>query len=109
MDGFRVDPEFLRAHGARVGVLSGEAGLAANAVSSVGLGDGAFGVLCSFMVVPLSVMDVPATAMCRRVQGVLEQSAGGLRMLADEFESADIAAAKKFDEVRVGLDSFVTY
>jgi hypothetical protein len=83
------DFDVLREHARRVEQLGDDVGEAASAVRSLGLGDGAFGLLCSFLVGPAVVITSAAAGMIGDSDALLQRTGAQLRGLAadgEEFE-----------------------
>jgi len=85
------DFDVLREHARRVEQVGDDVGEAASAVRSLRLGDGAFGLLCSFLVAPAGVITSAAAKMIGDSDALLQRTGRQLRETArdgEEFENA---------------------
>ena len=94
------DFDVLREHAHRVEQLGDDVGEAASAVRSQGMGDGAFGLLCSFLVAPAVMITSVAAGMIGDSEALLQRTSMQLRGLAhdgEEFELGVVDALKALD------------
>jgi len=94
------DFDVLREHARRVEQLGDDVAEAASAVRSLGLGDGAFGLLCSFLVTPAVMITSAAAGMIADSEALLQRTGSQLRGLArdgEEFELGVVDALRTMD------------
>ena len=72
----KVEPAVLRAHAAKVADISEGVASAKSASAATDLGGGAFGILCSFMVPPLSAVKTVADLAIDAAAGAVEKTVG---------------------------------
>ena len=100
-----IDPGRVAGHAGRVKQVADTADQAASAASGMDLGGGAFGVLCSFMVMPLSLLSAPAQAMLNAAASTVRGAGEGIGAAGALFETTDHDLATVFDQVRQELGS----
>ncbi|REC98258.1 excreted virulence factor EspC (type VII ESX diderm) [Microbacterium sp. AG157] len=82
----RVDVELLHQHAGLVDQLASDAAQALSAVQSVNLSGGAFGLLCSWMVPPVSSVSQAVGSAIQQGGDAIERSASQLRDAAGDFQ-----------------------
>ena len=83
-----IDPDGLHAHASNIDYLGDRVGLAEQAAAAT-VGDGAFGVLCSFLGMALDALAGPAQAALGKAEACLDRQAANLREAARLVEQGD--------------------
>ncbi|MDT0116618.1 type VII secretion target [Microbacterium sp. PRF11] len=99
-DAISVDVELLHQHAGLVSQLASDANQALSAVQSVNLSGGAFGLLCSWMVPPVSMVSQAVGSTIQQGGEVIERSATQIRAAAEDFqryEESVIDAVRSLD------------
>ena len=86
-DKISIDPDRLRTHAGRVEQVAGDVGVARDAAGSINLGGGAFGLMCSFLVAPTSIVSTMAQAALASAESMVQRSAREVRGVATDFEA----------------------
>lgn len=87
MSHISIDADVMRQHAARIEQLSADAAEAAAALRSVPLGGGAFGLLCAWIVPPISVVAGAVSAHINGAEDILERTGEELRGAVSDFET----------------------
>lgn len=95
----KVEPAVLRAHAAKVADISDGVASAKSASAATDLGGGAFGILCSFMVPPLSAVKTVADLAIDAAAGAVEKTVGDLKAVADSYEGADAVNSQTINQI----------
>jgi hypothetical protein len=93
---FEVLPEELAAHAGHVGGLSDRLNTALDAANAVSMGDGAYGVLCSFLppiINPVTTSGTDAIGAAVEGMGVTSDE---IRGAVSSYEASDEANARPF-------------
>jgi len=83
-----IDPDGLRAHASNIDYLGDQVGFAEQAAAAT-VGDGAFGVLCSFLGVALDALAGPAQVALGKAGACLHRQASNLNTAAGMVERGD--------------------
>lgn len=95
-----VEVEQLRSHAARVDRVGDQIGEATAAVNSMDLNGGAFGVLCSFLVAPASLVTTAGASMIRDCEELMRRTKSQLEVFAKAVEEQDQATADHLNKTR---------
>jgi len=82
-----IDTDLLRTHAARVDATADGIAEAVSAARSLNLADGAFGLLCAFMVPPIGMVAQVATTALDSAQNWVDTSASQVRAAATDFDT----------------------
>lgn len=85
-DKIAIDSEMLSAHAGRVDAVASGVDLALSAASSINLGGGAFGLMCSFLVMPTMAVSAMAVNSISSAGEMVTRSAKEVRGMALDFE-----------------------
>ena len=89
MSEISVDAAALRAQATAVEGIAGNVDYARDAVGSMNLGGGAFGLMCSFLVAPAMAVTMIAAETMAETSRMLRREADALRETADDFEQQE--------------------
>ena len=95
----KVEPSVLRSHAAKVAEISDGVASAKSASGATNLAGGAFGIMCSFMVPPLSAVKGVADLVIDSAAGAIEETVGDLKDVADSYEDTDVANSKALNDI----------
>lgn len=98
--GFAVDAEALQVHAQHLDSIAADAALAADAADHVDLGDGAFGLLCSFLPPVVNDAEVSTGDSVRAVHETVQAAADGVRAMARDYADTD-------DRARTAVDTLL--
>jgi len=84
-----IDPDLMRTHAGRVEQVAGDVGMARDAAGSINLGGGAFGLMCNFLVPPVSIVSAMAQAALSSAEGMVQRSAREVRGIVKDFEATE--------------------
>lgn len=104
MDALNISPEQLRQQAADAEAGAASIATAQSAVSSVTLDYGAFGVMCSFLVMPALGVTLVAGSLMGEAKSMLEREAQALRDAADDFVACDETCEQQLAQVDTGYD-----
>lgn len=96
----RIDADLIQQHASRVERLTSDAAEAADAIRSINLSGGAFGVLCAWMVPPISVVSGVVSAAIEGGEDLIGRTATELRAALrefDEHEQSVIAVVRRIE------------
>ena len=99
-----VDFDTLRQHAKRVGMVEDGVRLAENAAGSLNLSGGAFGVMCSFLVTPATLVSGVAMSAISSSAGMLQRAQKEIRAVASEFEDLEQEIVTAYRQLEGGLD-----
>lgn len=99
----RVDVELLHQHAGLVQQLTSDASQALAAVRSINLSGGAFGVLCSWLVPPVSVVSQAVASAIQEGGATIDGMAQQIREVADEFRSYEETVINVVHDLERGL------
>jgi hypothetical protein len=85
--------------------LASDAAEAASALQSVNLGGGAFGVLCAWIVPPVSLVSSAVAQHISAAEGVLERTGEEMRSAVTDFETYEQAVTQATETIESGLGS----
>ena len=88
-DELTVSGDVLRQHSARVDQVAGEVATAQAAADTTELGNGAFGLLCSFLPLFIAQTDSAAREAIASVHDALDAVVSELGSMATSFEATD--------------------
>lgn len=91
MDGFDVDTDDLRSHASDLHTISTDIANAAQAGGITMMQDGAFGILCSFLIPPAIAVQSACTAVIAAAAGSVDATAGVVRSVADGYDAIEDA------------------
>lgn len=103
-DQIALDFDTGRQHAARVGTVIDGVRLAENAASSLNLGGGAFGVMCSFLVTPATLISDVAIGTISSAAAMLERAQTELRGMVADFEEQEQDFAGRYRQIQGQLD-----
>ncbi len=84
-----VDWGVLNAHAGRVRQVAADTRLACDAAASLNLGGGAFGIMCAFLVPPLSVVSSLAQHALNSAAAAVERSATEVAAMGGDFRELE--------------------
>ncbi|WP_030142866.1 hypothetical protein [Mycetocola saprophilus] len=84
-----IDMAMLRQHAGRVSQVGREVSEAASAAGSQNMGDGAFGVMCAFLVPPATMITDAITQTIRDAAQALDRTAAEVRQVAADVEQRE--------------------
>jgi len=84
-----LDFDILTTQASKVDQVGDDIGLAAQAVRSMNLGGGAFGVLCSFLVPPAQLVTTVAGTMIADCESLLHRTGTQLRKAAADAQERE--------------------
>lgn len=90
----RFDVDTMRQHASRVDQLGDDVRLAVEAIRSVNLSGGAFGLMCAFMIPPVAAVSTVVAAAIGAEQDLVYRTAAELRMVAGELETHEASVAE---------------
>lgn len=90
----RVDADVMMQHASRMQQLAQDAAEAAAAIQSINLGGGAFGLLCAWMIPPISIVSDAVSRHIDGAEGVLDRTAQELRAVVRDFEGYEDAVSQ---------------
>lgn len=96
MSELRIDSDDLRAHSNRVLDIASGVRSAAHASDATPLGGGAFGLMCSFMVPPLSMVKSVSDQAIQSSASAVERVGDAIGNVADQFDECDCCEAKNY-------------
>jgi uncharacterized protein YukE len=102
-DDIRIDPDRLRSHAARVEQVAGDVAMAKDAAGSINLGGGAFGLMCAFLVPPISIVSSVAQSTLSAAGSMVQRSAREVRGVAGDFEANEDDIEQQISSLRSQL------
>lgn len=102
-DSIAIDPDLLRSHAARVDQVASDVAMAKDAAGSVDIGGGAFGVMCAFLVPPISMVSSVAQSTLSAAGSMVQRSAREVRGVAQDFEANEEAIEQQISSLRSQL------
>jgi hypothetical protein len=91
-----VDFDIVSQHASRVERVAADIGVAQEAIGSVNLGGGAFGLMCSFMVPPVQIVSALASSAVGAAHDMVERSAREIRAAGKDLEAFEEYATSEF-------------
>jgi hypothetical protein len=91
-----VDFDVVAQHANRVERVAADIGVAQDAIGSVNLGGGAFGLMCSFMVPPVQMVSALASGAVGAAHGMVERSAREIRAAGKDLEAFEEYVTSEF-------------
>lgn len=88
-DRISIDFDRIQQHATRVGTVASDVRTATDAASSMNLGGGAFGVMCSFLVGPATMITGVASSMISSAGSLVERSAREIRGVGQDFTALE--------------------
>lgn len=98
-----IDADVLNTHARKVSQLADEVSTAIDAVNSINLGGGAFGVLCAWMVPPAQIASSIVGSHVRETRTMLHRTDDELRGAARDFTIAEDAHVSSLHALREAL------
>jgi len=89
MSGFDVDTDALRAHASALQALGDGLKDGADAGATTMMQDSAFGILCSFLVVPALAVQASCSAMIAASAVAVDATAASVRTIADGYDAVE--------------------
>jgi class 3 adenylate cyclase len=99
-----VDPDVVAYHAGRVERVAGDAHLAVSAAQSMHVGNGAFGLLCMFLVGPAMVTTAAATEALVSVERLITRSGTVLREGVSDFAGHEDRVVDSVRGVQTDVD-----
>lgn len=99
-----IDPQLITAHAARVDQVASDVALARDAASSMKMGDGAFGILCAFMVPPATIVSEFAKSAIASAERLVERSTRELRGVGTDFSTYEEESVAGINSMNRGFE-----
>ena len=99
-----IDVDELTGHRRRLEQVGGQVDLARDAAGSTSLGGGAFGVLCSFLVAPLELVQGGAQGAIGQISSSIARAGTQLGAAAADLTAADQHAVDILTALQAELD-----
>ncbi|KQQ92894.1 hypothetical protein ASF62_13935 [Leifsonia sp. Leaf325] len=88
-DRISIDFDRIQQHATRVGTVASDVRNAKDAAGSMNLGGGAFGLMCSFLVAPATMITGVASSMIGTAGALVERSAREIRGVGSDFSALE--------------------
>lgn len=88
-DQISIDSDALRAHARKVAQLADDVSTATNAIASINLSGGAFGLMCAWMVAPATVASNIVGSHIKETRSVLDRTSGAVSDTARTFDASE--------------------
>lgn len=106
MSGDRITLDFaaLRAHSSTMRGFSAQVQEAVSAVQSIDLGGGAFGIMCSFLVPPASLVSNATAQAISAEKGMLDRTADEVTAWAGDAQQLEQQLSEQIQTITKALD-----
>lgn len=98
-----LDFDTLVQHAARVEQISADIGEASQAISSINLTGGAFGVLCNFLIAPAQIVTTVAGSLVRDCEHLMQRTGTQLRKTATEAGEREQELVSQLRAIQRGI------
>lgn len=102
-DRIGIDAELISSHASRLGAVASEISVARDAGSSGGLNAEAFGVLCSFLVPPATMVADAARSMIGAAEDMVRRSATEIVGVGSDMEAYEQKVLETVRALEAGL------
>lgn len=103
-DEIAIDFDVIGYHANRVDQVAADVAVAQSAAASINLGGGAFGLMCSFLVAPTSLVSTAAQLTLNAAHGMVERSAREIRAVGRDFAVLEQDIIAEIDDLQSELD-----
>jgi len=98
-DEIAVDQTELRSEAGKIDAVASAIGTARDAVASMNLGGGAFGIMCAFLVPFAQAATDAADEALQTTAAMVNREADALRDTADDFEATEEAIVQDLHDI----------
>jgi len=99
-----IDPDLITAHAARVEQVASDIQVALSAAGQTNMGGGAFGVMCSFLVAPATLVATMASSAISSAEDMVKRSATELKGVVDDFTQTEETLVADIKSIQSGLE-----
>ncbi|MBZ4488096.1 hypothetical protein LQ938_11520 [Microbacterium sp. cx-55] len=99
----RVDADLIQQHASRVEQLASDAAEAVSAINSINLSGGAFGLLCAWMVPPVSMLSGVVSSAISGGEDLIGRTATEIRAALGEFDQYEESVTQSVANIEKAL------